>query len=114
MQTRVSSSPPLARSDTTDFLALRRPRAPAAPAPSDMTPAATAAAPGALTFGVALGALEEALEALVTRLTAELGAWPLRCDVVVGVVSVLLFLEKQEQKSGDTWLILMFNRATVK
>ena len=65
MQTRVSSSPPRARSDTTDFLALRRPRA----APSDMTPAATTAAPGALTFGVALGALEEALEALVTRLT---------------------------------------------
>ena len=78
MQTRVSSSPPRARSDTTDFLALRRPRA----APSDMTPAATTAAPGALTFGVALGALEEALEALVTRLTEELGAWQLRHDVV--------------------------------
>jgi len=43
-----------------------------------MTPTATAAAaaaPGALTFGVALGALEEALEALaVTRLAEELGA----------------------------------------
>jgi hypothetical protein len=47
-----------------------------------MTPAATTAAPGALTFGVALGALEEALEALVTRLTEELGAWQLRHDVV--------------------------------
>ena len=79
MQTRVSSSPPLARSDTTDFLALRRPRA---PAPSDTTPAATTAAPGALTFGVALGALEEALEALVTRLTEELGAWHLAVETL--------------------------------
>ena len=81
MQTRVSSSTPLARRDTTDFLVLRRPRA---PAPSDMTPAATAAAaaaPGALTFGVALGALEEALEALaVTRLAEELGAWHLAVE----------------------------------
>jgi len=49
-----------------------------------MTPAATAAAaaaPGALTFGVALGALEEALEALaVTRLAEELGAWHLAVE----------------------------------
>ena len=80
MQTRVSSSPPLARSDTTDFLALRRPRA---PAPSDITPAATtaAAAPGALTFGVAL-ALEEALDVEVTRLTEELGAWHLAVETL--------------------------------
>ena len=57
MQTRVSSSPPRARKDTTDFFTLRRALRALARL---ITPAATtAAALGALTFGVALGALEE-------------------------------------------------------
>ena len=70
MQTRVSSSPPRARKDTTDFFTLRRALRALARL---ITPAATtAAALGALTFGVALGALEEV--AICVRVADLLGA----------------------------------------
>ena len=70
MQTRVSSSPPRARKDTTDFFTLRRALRALARL---ITPAATtAAALGALTFGVALGALEEV--AVCVRVAELLGA----------------------------------------